>query len=163
MQPVGDALHRRRIAKARLELDVERRRQELRLEHVLEFAELLRARSSACSCVTRSTLCTSGYFATSLGGDRDLLDRRLLGDERADLDALLDLLERVADVERDEPEQSEREERERDRRDAQRAQQRSAAKREKASRTAGIERAAHSRIARARPSPPRPSRTRSRP
>src|SRR5439155_2097969 len=54
----------------------------------------------------------------------DPLDRRSFCDERADLDAFLHLAKRVADVERDEPEQAEREQRKGDGRDAERTEQR---------------------------------------
>src|SRR4029077_19266925 len=64
-------------------------------------------------------------------GERDLFDRRLLGDERANLDALLHLLERRANVEHDETEQPHREKGKGDRRYAQYAEEWSAPSSEK--------------------------------
>ena len=55
------------------------------------------------------------------------LDGRPICEERADLDARLDLAQRLANVDRDERKQPKSEQRECDRRDAQRAQQRRAA------------------------------------
>ena len=64
-----------------------------------------------------------GIFRDVSRGKRDLLDRRLFGDECSNLDALLDLFQRLANVEHDEPEQPHREKGKRDRRYAQHGKQ----------------------------------------
>src|SRR5436190_2995037 len=123
LHAIGDALHRRRIAQARLEPKVDRRRQHRALEHVAELAELrLRA--------LERLLLGHEVGGEDLGEGRDVVGRldqilgwRSLRHERADLHAVLQPFQRLADVERDQSEQPEREQRERDRRHAQRAQQ----------------------------------------
>src|SRR6185503_2675406 len=96
--------------------------------HVLEFAELLAGALERLVLRDDLDLRDFGIACDRIRHECDPLDRRTVGDEGANLDALLHLAQRVADVERDEAEQAEREEREGDRRDAERAQQRRATK-----------------------------------
>ncbi len=138
-------------------MDVDRRRQELRLEHVAELAELvagalqrllLRDEIDPLHLRIRGDLVRRGH---------ELLHVGAFIDEGANLHPFLDLLQRVADVQRDESEQAEREQGERDRRYAQQAEQRCAAKGER-----GVAQGAHQRCpppSPARPLPPPISRS----
>src|SRR4051812_6819500 len=109
-------------------MDVERRRQEFRLEHVAKLTELASCPLQRFFLRHQVDALHFRVLRDVVRGKRDLLDRRLLGDEGADLDPLLDLFQRVTNVHDDEPEEADREERKGDRRYAQRAQQRRAAK-----------------------------------
>ena len=119
-------LHGRGIAMPLLEPHLDRRRQEARVEHILELGEL-RARA-------RERLLGRHLIdARDLGKRRDVAHRRAdrlgeraVGEEGDDLDVLLDAAQRAIDVEHEQPEQPEGEEAEGDRDDAQGAEQRRA-------------------------------------
>ena len=102
-----------------------------RLEDVLEFAELL-PRALERLLLRHDVDARALRDTSTISSDATAICSTVVpvGDEGADLDALLDALQRVLDVERDEAEQPEREQREGDRRDAQRAEQRRAAERD---------------------------------
>src|SRR5437764_1517803 len=124
----GDRFHARRITEAGFELHVHRRWEELRLEYVLELAELVPCALERLRLGDDVHSRDLRIFRDLVSRGRDCFDRGALGDERPNLDSLLDSHQRVLDVQGDEAEQPEGEQGERDCRDAEGAEERRTAK-----------------------------------